>query len=107
MKQLSALLLILILALSSGGCRKKADETEAVGAAPGANKGSEGINPMTSAPLPIAPVTGAETVQGAGGGVGDVMKDRARQVAGNEGRGTTRQMPPNGGDPNGEEDGGY
>ncbi len=69
------------------GCSPGAsNETE--GAKPGSeaaqSSGSasdEGVQVMSPAAGPMSPVTGSDTVTGTGGGVGDAMKSKARDVA--------------------------
>lgn len=43
---------------------------------------SGGVQPMTPAPIPNAPVAGTESLQGSGGGTGQAAKDMARRAAG-------------------------
>lgn len=80
------------------GCKKNepAPETpvSTVGPAPGPPGASGGIAPMTMAPMAIAPVSGTESLQGGGSGVGGVMKERARDIAATGGASSVNQMPP-------------
>lgn len=43
--------------------------------------GGDGITPMTTTPVPNAPVSGSESLQGGGSGVGTAAKGRAKDVA--------------------------
>ena len=49
--------------------------------APVSQNGGE-VAPMTTTPIPNAPVTGTESLQGGGSAVGTVAKDRAKEAAG-------------------------
>lgn len=45
--------------------------------------GQESVQVISPAAGGMSPVTGTDSVQGGGSGVGNVMKDRARGIAGN------------------------
>lgn len=47
----------------------------------GGDSNSGGIAPMTPSPIPNAPVSGSESLQGGGSAVGTVAKDRAKEAA--------------------------
>lgn len=80
--KLAGLFGLVSVALASAliGCKK---EVPTVSSPPIDQRkdGPPGIAPMTSAPLPGAPIAGSDTVTGAGSGAGQVMKGRARDVA--------------------------
>ncbi len=65
------------------GCAPKAEEPAAATDAPPATAQGSGVAPMTSgAAGGMTPVTGAESVGGAGmGGLGTAAKDQARRTA--------------------------
>ena len=72
----------LAAALLAFGCAPKADETAAPETPTASNEG--GVAPMASgAAGGMTPVSGAESVDGAGGGgVGSAAKEMARRAAG-------------------------
>ena len=91
MKLQSTVLLVALVSLISLGCEKKpmgepvpADggATPAASAAPEAG-GTGGVTPMAGVGAgPMTPVAGAESVQGGGSAAGQVLKDKAKDVAG-------------------------
>lgn len=92
MKHLAILAILATLVL---GCDKPSDETPEAAAAPAAQASppaadGAGIAPMTTAPIPNAPISGSESVQGGGSGVGQVAKDRAKSLGGGS---SLDQMP--------------
>jgi hypothetical protein len=82
MKSILAITFALVLGGSLAGCGKSEAEAAPAAKIDPTKDGPPGVSPMTTAPIPGAPVSGAETVTGAGGGgVGQAMKDRARDTA--------------------------
>jgi hypothetical protein len=81
------------IAILAGGCGStEVAEKDSKGPSAQVNQSpaaqTQGITPITTAPVGIAPVTGYEGVQGSsGGGTGQAAKDMARRVA-------TPQPPP-------------
>ena len=88
------LALLTLLAALSMGCNKPAEEptppTPAATAQAGQAGGGGGIAPMTSTPIPNAPIAGTDSVQGGGSAVGQSAKDRARSGGGGS---SLDQMP--------------
>lgn len=79
-------LIISIALLTLIGCNSTPEATTAENPAETATNtpagGSEaGIAPMTTTPVPNAPVSGSESLQGGGSGVGTAAKSRAKDVA--------------------------
>lgn len=77
-----------LVALFALGCAPKQEQAAgsepasppAAAKAPASGEG-QGVAPMTMTPGGIAPVSGSESVEGAGSAGGQVMKDRARDLA--------------------------
>ena len=78
-----------LIALIAVGCSSTTEQPPAAtgmptnpdGSATNAPAGADTVAPMTSAPAGVAPVTGSESVDGAGSAVGQVAKDRAKSAA--------------------------
>lgn len=91
MKHLAILAILASLAI---GCDKPKDESTEPAQTPTAEasqpSGGGGIAPMTTAPIPNAPISGSESVQGGGSAVGQVAKDRAKSLGGGS---SIDQMP--------------
>src|SRR5687768_7747760 len=90
---------ILLIGCCLAGCRRGEETTPVVTEqnAAGNQTPPGGISPMTTTPIPNAPVAGAESLQGGGSGVGNVMKDRARDIARGGGAAGMNQPPPDDG----------
>lgn len=79
-------LIISFVLLTLVGCNSTHEATTAETPADTATNaptgGSDaGIAPMTTTPVPNAPVSGSESLQGGGSGVGTAAKGRAKDVA--------------------------
>ena len=79
-------LIISIALLTLVGCNSTPEtptaETSVETATNAPASGSDaGIAPMTTTPVPNAPVSGSESLQGGGSGVGTAAKSRAQDVA--------------------------
>jgi len=79
-------LLALLAVLAICGCQSSSPEpaaqpTEGNPPAQTNAGGGDGIAPMTTAPVPNAPVSGSDSLQGGGSGVGSAAKGRAKDVA--------------------------
>lgn len=107
------LIALLLLSACLSGCRSgnATAETETPAGTtqlpPGQGGGTGGITPMTPSggAIPNAPVSGSDSVLGAGGGapgVGSAMKSRARDMAAGGAPSSMDQMDPG----DGEEDDG-
>lgn len=68
-------------ATSEEGGAAKGPTTTTAQANGGGESNSGGIAPMTPTPIPNAPVSGSESLQGGGSAVGTVAKDRAKEAA--------------------------
>jgi hypothetical protein len=78
-----SIFLPLCLLLAATGCQREDTATTPVEPEPTAPQAqSDGIQMITPSPTPLAPVAGAESVQGGGSAAGQIMKDRARNVGG-------------------------
>lgn len=74
--------LLSVWGCSAGASNETEDTKPGSDAAQSSGSASnEGVQVMSPAAGPMSPVTGSDTVTGTGGGVGDAMKSKARDVA--------------------------
>lgn len=79
-------ILLTITCLMLAGCQPSAPTTAEAPVDPAANSqpasgGDGGVTQVTPTPVPNAPVTGTESLQGGGSAVGTIAKDRAKDAA--------------------------
>ncbi|MFY9234720.1 MAG: hypothetical protein WAO58_09705 [Fimbriimonadaceae bacterium] len=92
-KWASAALTFILIAGCSKNPATEPSDAPAVNASSEGPSGSAGIAPMTTAPIASAPISGSETLQGGGSGVGQAMKNKAKGMAGGPSSSMDSQPP--------------
>ncbi|HRI44521.1 MAG TPA: hypothetical protein PLV39_10185 [Fimbriimonadaceae bacterium] len=85
----------LALSLAAASCSPKEPATPDAALDPPAPTPEAGVQPLSPSAGPVTPMTGSESLQGAGGGgVQQAAKEKARETA----AGKSRPTPPDSGD---------